>query len=54
MSLELLNNPILTTIQDKGRYGYSHLGVTNTGVMDEYAYFCANKMLGNSLEENIL
>lgn len=54
MSLEIVNNPIFVTLQDKGRYGYSHIGVTNSGVMDEYAYLCANKMLGNSLETNIL
>lgn len=54
MSLELMNNAIFVTLQDKGRFGYSHLGVTSSGVMDEYAYLCANKMLGNSLEENIL
>ena len=54
MSLELMNNAIFVTLQDKGRFGYSHLGVTISGVMDEYAYLCANKMLGNSLEENIL
>ncbi|MBP7770128.1 MAG: biotin-dependent carboxyltransferase family protein [Aliarcobacter sp.] len=54
MSLELINNPILATIQDKGRYGYSHIGITNSGVMDEYAYLCANKMLRNHLDTNIL
>lgn len=54
MSLEIINNPILVMIQDKGRYGYSDIGVTNSGVMDEYAYLSANKMLGNSLETNIL
>ena len=54
MSLEIINNPIFVTLQDKGRYGYSHIGVTNSGVMDEYAYFWANKMLGNSLDTNIL
>jgi biotin-dependent carboxylase-like uncharacterized protein len=54
MSLEIVNNPIFVTLQDKGRYGYSYIGVTNSGVMDEYAYLCANKMLGNSLETNIL
>jgi biotin-dependent carboxylase-like uncharacterized protein len=54
MSLELVNNPILVMLQDKGRYGYSEIGVTNSGVMDEYAYLSANKMLGNSLETNIL
>jgi biotin-dependent carboxylase-like uncharacterized protein len=54
LSLELINSPIFVTLQDKGRYGYSNIGVTNSGVMDEYAYFWANKMLGNSLETNIL
>ena len=54
MSLELVNNPILVMLQDKGRFGYSDIGVTNSGVMDEYAYLSANKMLGNNLETNIL
>ena len=54
MSLEIINNPILVMLQDKGRYGYSDIGVTNSGVMDEYAYYAANKMLGNSFDTNIL
>ena len=32
MSLEIINNPILVMLQDKGRYGYSDIGVTNSGV----------------------
>ena len=54
MSLELLNNPFFVTIQDRGRFSYSHIGVTNSGVMDEYAYFIANKLLKNQLDTNIL
>ena len=54
MSFEITNNPILTTIQDKGRFGYSHLGVTNSGIMDEYAYIMANRLLNNPLDTNIL
>jgi biotin-dependent carboxylase-like uncharacterized protein len=54
LSLELLNNPFFVTIQDRGRFSYSHLGVSNSGVMDEYAYFIANKLLKNSLDTNIL
>lgn len=54
MSFELINNPILATLQDKGRFGYSHNGVSNSGVMDEFAYFCANKMLGNAIDTNII
>jgi biotin-dependent carboxylase-like uncharacterized protein len=54
MSLEVVNNPLFVTIQDKGRFGYSHIGVTSSGVMDEYAYFCANQLLKNHLDTNIL
>ena len=54
MSLELINNPFFVTLQDRGRFSYTHLGVTNSGVMDEYSYLIANKLLGNSLETNIL
>lgn len=54
MSLELINNPFFVTIQDLGRFSYAYLGVSNSGVMDEYAYFIANKLLGNSLDTNIL
>ena len=32
-------------LQDKGRYGYSDIGVTNSGVMDEYAYLLQIKCL---------
>lgn len=54
MSLELLNNPFFVSVQDKGRFGYFHIGVTNSGVMDEFAYFIANRLLKNSLDTNIL
>lgn len=54
MSLEVVNNPVLVTIQDKGRYSYSHIGVSTSGVMDEFAYLYANKMLANKLDTNIL
>ncbi len=54
MSLEIVNNPILATIQDMGRYSYSHIGVTNSGVMDEYAYLYANKMLSNPFNTNTI
>lgn len=54
MSLELLNSTFFVTIQDKGRFGYSHIGVTNSGVMDEYAYFMVNRLLKNSLDTNVL
>ncbi|UTJ07568.1 biotin-dependent carboxyltransferase family protein [Arcobacter roscoffensis] len=54
MSLEIINSPIFATIQDKGRFGFNSIGVTNSGVMDEYAYLIANKLLENSEDENII
>lgn len=51
---KVLNAGILTLVQDKGRFGYNALGVTTSGVMDEYAYYYANKLLDNDLNENCL
>jgi len=54
MSFEVVNSSIFSTIQDKGRFSYTSIGVTNSGVMDEYAYLMANKMLENNLDTNII
>ena len=54
MSFEILNEPIFATIQDKGRYGFTNIGVTNSGVMDEYAYYSANLLLNNDFDTNII
>ena len=48
MSLEVINKPIFTTIQDMGRFSYAHIGVSSSGVMDEYASMYANKLLSNT------
>ena len=54
MVFKVLNSGIFTTIQDQGRYGYAHLGVSTSGAMDEYAYLWGQKLLGqkniNALE----
>ena len=54
MSLEVINAPIFATVQDMGRFSYTSIGVTNSGVMDEYSYLVANKMLENELDSNII
>ena len=46
-SLEITKPGVLSLIQDYGRYGMQHYGITNSGPMDEYAYVWANKLLGN-------
>lgn len=54
MSFEIIKAGLFTTIQDRGRFSFSHLGVTNSGVMDEYASLTAHKLLDNDLDKNIL
>jgi biotin-dependent carboxylase-like uncharacterized protein len=51
---EVLNGGILTLLQDRGRFGFSHLGVTTSGSMDIYAYNWANKLLDNHPDTNTL
>jgi antagonist of KipI len=38
---------LLTTVQDLGRYGYSHLGISPCGTADSVAARVANKLVGN-------
>jgi biotin-dependent carboxylase-like uncharacterized protein len=44
---KVLSAGIFSTIQDKGRNGYKHLGITQSGAMDEYAYLWSQKLLNN-------
>ena len=44
---EVISTGIFTTLQDRGREGYKHLGVTESGAMDEYAYLWSQKLLDN-------
>jgi len=54
MGFEVIKSGIFTLLQDRGRFGLTHLGVSNSGVMDEYASLMAHKILSNSLEDNLL
>ncbi len=47
MSFKVLSTGIFTTLQDQGRKGYQHLGITQSGAMDEYAYLWSQKLLDN-------
>ncbi|WP_328924597.1 biotin-dependent carboxyltransferase family protein [Streptomyces sp. NBC_00190] len=37
----------LTTLQDRGRPGYAHLGVPRSGALDTAAHALANRLVGN-------
>jgi len=45
---KVLSGGPLTLVQDLGRQGYTHLGITPSGAMDEYAYRWTQKLLGDS------
>lgn len=47
MSLEILQPGLLTTIQDRGRYGYQNAGIPVSGAMDAVALRMANLLVGN-------
>lgn len=38
MSFDVLEPGMLALVQDAGRYGYQHMGVTTGGPMDEFAF----------------
>lgn len=49
--IEFLTGGLLTTVQDKGRYGMQRYGVAVSGAMDHYAHSLANILVGNSRGE---
>ncbi|MBC9913048.1 biotin-dependent carboxyltransferase family protein [Chitinophaga varians] len=54
MSIVVLQQGIMDTIQDKGRYGFQHLGINPGGVMDRIAMAVANALTGNPPDEAVL
>lgn len=45
--IEVLHGGVLSSIQDRGRYGYRQYGVPISGAMDGYALRMANILVGN-------
>jgi antagonist of KipI len=54
MSIIISKQGLFDTIQDKGRYGYQHLGINPGGVMDTVAASVANMLVGNSMDEAVI
>src|SRR5580704_10702205 len=48
MSLRVQDPGLLTTVQDLGRHGYSHLGISPGGAADSLAMRIANFLVGNA------
>ncbi len=45
--VKVVSPGLLTSVQDRGRYGYEHLGIMVSGVLDDFAATWANQLLGN-------
>lgn len=49
--IQVIQQGLLDTIQDGGRYGYQHLGINPGGAMDRVALAIANSLVGNDMME---
>lgn len=54
MRIKVLRPGLLTTVQDKGRYGFQQQGVIVSGAMDTFALRIANLLVGNAEGEAAL
>ncbi|WP_147651204.1 biotin-dependent carboxyltransferase family protein [Vulcaniibacterium gelatinicum] len=54
MSLHVLAPGLLTTVQDRGREGWRHLGVARAGALDPFAAALANRLVGNPEDAAVL
>lgn len=48
------NGGLQSSIQDAGRVGFSDIGLTQSGAMDEYAFGYANLLLGNAFNTSAI
>jgi biotin-dependent carboxylase-like uncharacterized protein len=54
VSLRIIKSGIISTIQDAGRFGLAHYGVSQSGVADEHAAFWANHLLVNHFNAAVI
>jgi antagonist of KipI len=47
MAIRVINPGFLTTLQDLGRYGYAHLGISPAGAADQLSFRISNLLVGN-------
>jgi biotin-dependent carboxylase-like uncharacterized protein len=53
-TLRVLSPGMLTTVQDLGRYGYAHLGVSASGPADGLSARISNRLVGNDDNASVL
>jgi antagonist of KipI len=47
MTIRVVKPGLFTTVQDRGRYGYAHLGISPAGAADALSLRIANLLVGN-------
>lgn len=53
-TMTIVSPGLMTTVQDLGRFGYYHLGIPQSGAMDNFSAQAANALVGNSREAALL
>ena len=48
MGLEVLRAGLQSTVQDQGRFGYAHLGVSASGAADNFSLRIGNILVDNA------
>src|SRR5262245_59084709 len=54
MAVRVIRAGLLTTIQDRGRWGYQSHGVSASGPMDPLSHQAANALVGNDPDAGLL
>jgi len=52
--LEVIDGGIGNSIQDAGRFGYRHMGITVSGALDSWLSLCANTLVGNAPDSAVI
>jgi antagonist of KipI len=53
MSIEIIKAGIADSLQDKGRYGFQHLGIQPHGALDFFSAQLSNYILNNKLDQPV-
>ena len=52
--IEVIKPGIYSSIQDRGRLGYAHLGIPPSGAIDGISFRLANAVLGNDDNDAVI
>ncbi|MBM7613505.1 5-oxoprolinase subunit C family protein [Alkaliphilus hydrothermalis] len=53
-NIKIIKAGLLTTLQDKGRFGFQQYGIPVAGAMDQYSLQLANLLVGNEVDNTAL